>query len=222
VEEGKTNPFHPSGIGCQVRPGQSIGSIGKQKTGIQMKTINQTPVKASLGKRLAKDTDVFQPIHYIATGIGNWYEQDLQYFCDPSFPPDRLPAKVQVEYILKAKILSDYLLTFKNQSGYIKALTGLRKTIFPDWYYGDLRTYHDSQTCFSLILVHFSPDRTMFRMYLFEGLYPDCKKRITIISKMIQEIIHTGRPTRESLCKRLRKATCKTDFGQSKHQTNYR
>lgn len=164
-----------------------------------MKAIIQTTAPVSLGKRHQKDTNIFQPIHYKAVGIGNWYEQDLEYFARPSFEPEALPVRIQIEYCYKAKIVSDYLMTFHDLKGYLRALTGLRKTIIPDWYYGDLRTFHEGQTITSLVLVQFSPDRSIFRLYLFETYYPEGAKRINQINKIIQELLSTGQPTKAVL-----------------------
>lgn len=159
-----------------------------------MNKFNQTSAPVSLGKRLREDTNIFHPIYYKTTGTGNWYEQDLEFFEKPSFPIESIPTKVQVEYCFKAKILSDYLLTFRNKSGYMNALTGLRKTLMPDWYYGDLRAFVDGQTITSLVLVQFSPDKSVFRLYLFEKYYPAGRKRIRDIIALIREIVATGRP----------------------------
>lgn len=159
-----------------------------------MKDINPTSECVSLGKRQTKDTGKFHPIYFRATGIGNWYSQDLEYFEQPSFSIESLPGKVQLEYCFKAKILSDYLLTFQNEQGYMKALTGLRKVLIQNWYYGDLRVYDDGRTITSLILVEFSPDKTLFRLYLLESYYPDGKKRIREILEIIRDLTAKGRP----------------------------
>lgn len=164
-----------------------------------MKTINQTTAKVSLGKRQSEDTTIFHPIHYQSTGKGNWYEQDLEYFERPTFKTETLPYQVQIEYCYKAKIHADFLLTFQDDAGYLKALTGIRKTIVPDWYYGDLRSFLDGQTITSLVLIQFSPDRSLFRLYMFESYYPKGGKRIHAINKIIQQILSTGRPTKQVL-----------------------
>ncbi|MBA4301279.1 MAG: hypothetical protein C0433_14430 [Cyclobacterium sp.] len=164
-----------------------------------MKAINQNSANVSLGKRLNEDTNIFHPIHYKATGTGNWYEQDLEYFPLPNFNTEFLPEKIQLEHCFKAKIVSDYLLTFQNRDGLMKALTGLRKTIHTDWYYGDLRAFANCQTIMSLVLIHFSPDRSVFKLYLFESYYPEGGKRITEINKIIQEITLTGLPPKRVL-----------------------
>ena len=164
-----------------------------------MNTFNQTSANVSLGKRQIKDTGKFHPIYFRATGIGNWYSQDLEYFEQPSFSCDSLPEKVQLEYCFKAKILSDYLLTFQNEHGYMKALTGLRKVLIPNWHYGDLRVYDDGRTITSLILVEFSPDKTLFRLYLLESYYPNGKKRIREILEIIRDLTAKGRPPHKVL-----------------------
>jgi hypothetical protein len=158
-----------------------------------------TSAQVSFGKSLRRDKTIFNPIHYKSTGIVNWYEQDLEYLNAPSFAIDSIPTKIQLEYCFKAKILSDYLITFQNKEGYMKALTGIRKTIIPDWYYGDLRAFADGQTITSLVLIQFSPDRSLFRLYLFDTYYPAGSKRINEITKLIQEILATGRPTEQVL-----------------------
>jgi hypothetical protein len=81
----------------------------------------------------------------------------------------------------------------------MKALTGIKKTIISDWYYGDMRAFAEGQTIQSLILIQFSPDRSLFRLYLFETYYPSGSKRINEIIKLIQEILATGRPTDQVL-----------------------
>lgn len=171
-----------------------------------MKAINQNSANVFLGKGHFKDNDVFHPLHFKATGIGNWYKQDLEYFQQPSFQTQGIPNKVQLEYWFKSKILSDFLLTFKNDAGFLRAFTGLRKTIFSDWFYGDLRTITADTICTSLVLVQFSPDKLLFRLYLFDGFYPVCKKRINIISKLIQEINATGKTTKQSNVNVLRRS----------------
>lgn len=164
-----------------------------------MKTFNQNSAKVSLGKRLHEDTNIFHPIHFKATGTGNWYERDLEYFPKPTFNLEFLPERVQLEHCYKAKIVSDYLLTFQNREGFMKALTGLRKTLYQDWYYGDLRAFVEGQTITSLVLIQFSPDRSLFRLYLFQSYYPAGTKRINEINKIIQEITTTGLPPRKIL-----------------------
>jgi hypothetical protein len=164
-----------------------------------MKTFIQTSAPVSLGKRQFKDTSIFNPIHYRATGKGNWYEQDLEYFKQPSFGIEQLPVRVQLEHCFKAKIHADYLLTFQDGSGFMRALTGIRKTIIPDWYYGDLRVFVHGQTVTSLVLIQFSPDRSMFSLYLFESYYPIGSKRISTVIKVIQEIKLTGNPSKQVL-----------------------
>lgn len=162
-----------------------------------MKAFNQNSANVSLGKRQSKDSCFFYPIHYKASGKGNWYQQDLEYFDKPSFPPQSLPEKIQLEYCFNAKIHAEYLMTFQNENGMIKALTGLREVLIPDWYYGDLRSFHEGETITSLILLQFSPDRSMFRIYLFQGYYPNGKKKKNSILKTIREILATGRPPRQ-------------------------
>lgn len=149
------------------------------------------------GKDRLKIAVFFYPIHYKASGKGNWYRQDLEYFNKPSFPPHSLPEKIQLEYCFKAKIHAEYLMTFQNENGMIKALTGLREVLIPDWYYGDLRSFHEGETITSLILLQFSPDRSMFRIYLLQGYYPDGKKKKNTILKTIREILATGRLPRQ-------------------------
>lgn len=161
-----------------------------------MKAFNQNSATVSLGKRHFEDTRIFHPIHFKATGKGNWYIQDLDYFEEPSFKTDFLPEAVQLKYCFKAKILSDYLLTFKNEAGYIKSLIGLRKTLIPDWYYGDLKSYLEEGTKTSLILIQFSPDRSIFRLFLFDSYYPEGAKRINAINGLIQEMLNTRRPSK--------------------------
>lgn len=158
-----------------------------------MKSINQTSENASLGKRQFKDTQIFHPIHYKTTGKGNWYKQDLEYFKQPSFPIDSLPSQVQLEHCFKAKIHAEFLVTFQNEDGYFKALTSLRKTLIQDWFYGDLRAFVDAQTITSLVLVYFSPDNSIFKLYLFENYYPEGSKRIKEILNLIRELIVTGK-----------------------------
>ncbi|MAN87867.1 MAG: hypothetical protein CL555_13855 [Algoriphagus sp.] len=164
-----------------------------------MKESIQTSRKVSLGKRLDEDTNIFNPICYKAIGKGNWYQQDLEYITMPAFRLELLPANVQLEYCYKAKIVAEYLLTFQNKEGYVKALTGLRKTIYTDWHYGDLRTFMDCKTILNLVLIQFSVDRSNFRLYLFESYYPKGNKRITTVNKIIQEINTTGQPPRKVL-----------------------
>lgn len=164
-----------------------------------MKTFNQTSAPVSLGKRQIEDTNKFQPIYYKSTGIGNWYQQDLEFFKQPSFETESLPVKVQLEYCFKAKIHADYLLTFQDDFGRMRAFTGIRKTLVPDWYYGDLRSFAYGQTITSLVLIHFSQDRSMFRLYLFESYYPEGNKRIKAITKIIQDLHSTGKPPKQVL-----------------------
>lgn len=162
-----------------------------------MKSINQTSENASLGKRHFEGTQIFHPIHYKTTGKDNWYEQDLEYFKQHSFPIDSLPFQVQLEHYFKAKIHAQSLVTFQNEHGYFTALTGLRKTLIPDWFYGDLRAFVDGKTITSLVLVYFSPDNSVFKLYLFENYYPEGRKRIREILNLIRELIVLGKPTNQ-------------------------
>ncbi|MDR7130336.1 hypothetical protein J2X69_002686 [Algoriphagus sp. 4150] len=164
-----------------------------------MKLFNQTSAKVSLGKRQTEDTDIFNPVNYRAIGIGNWYKQDLEHYEQPSFPVGSIPVQLQLDHCLKAKIHADFLLTFQNNAGYMKALTGIRKTIMQGWYYGDLKSFADGQTITSLVLIQFSPDRSMFRLYMFKSYYPEGSKRINTITKVIQELNITGNPPKQVL-----------------------
>lgn len=164
-----------------------------------MKSIDQTSDNASLGKRQSEGITIFNPIHYKAIGKGNCYEQDVDYFKQPSFETEPLPIKVHLEYCSKAKVQTDHLLTFQNQNGFMKALTVFCKTIIPDWYYGDMTTFAESQTISNLVLIQFSPDRSLFRLYQFESLYPEWRKGINTIIKVIQELIRNGNPPKQVL-----------------------
>jgi hypothetical protein len=103
-----------------------------------------------------------------------------------------IPEKIQLEYCFKSKILADYLMTFHNDAGIMKAMTGIRETLIPDWYYGDQRSFFDGDTITSLVLIQFSPDRSIFRLYLFDGYYPEGRKKKNEIIRVIREISATG------------------------------
>lgn len=172
-----------------------------------MKAINQNSAIVFLAKGHCKDTELFHPLHFKATGVGNWYEHDLEYFEPPSFPVTSIPNQIRLEkcHCNRARILGDFVLTFINQEGYLKALSSIHKTIFPDWYYGCLKTYAERITYSDLVLVQFSPDRSIFRVYLFEQHYPE-KNRTSIVNRLIQEICTVVKPTKEYLSCILRDA----------------
>lgn len=157
-----------------------------------MNQINQTSTNVSLGKRPVQDSLFFNPIYYKSTGQGNWYKQDLEYYNQPSFSPVSLPEKIQLEYCFKAKIHADYLMTFHNERGIMQAMTGLRKILIPDWYYGDQRSLYEGETITSLVLAQFCPDRSIFRLYLFDGYYPEGPKKKNEILHVVREISATG------------------------------
>lgn len=126
------------------------------------------------------------PLYFRHTGTGNWYGKDTD-FPVPSFLPDLIPDELQIEYEAAKNIQSDFILRSRRCHGTQRVSTGLQPTSFDGWYYGDAPTFQDGQITKSLILVQFSPDSSMFRLYLFHGYYPSGK---TVSKSVISKILH--------------------------------
>jgi hypothetical protein len=124
---------------------------------------------------LYKDSHSIHPLYYKHTGIGNWFEKDLEFVPLPSFDQNIFPDQLQVEYSAKKSIQAKYVLTSKRHYGIHRILTGLRPTVFNGWYYGDIPVFKGEKLTKNLILIEFSPDCTMFRIYFIDGYYPKGK-----------------------------------------------
>ncbi|MDX5478099.1 MAG: hypothetical protein LPJ98_06540 [Cyclobacteriaceae bacterium] len=84
-------------------------------------------------------------------------------------------------------IQAGFVLTSKSHHGIHRILTGLRPTVFNGWYYGDIPVFKGDKLTKNLILIEFSPDCTMFRIYLVDDFYPKGKnseQKINNVAKM--------------------------------------
>lgn len=121
---------------------------------------------------LYKDSNSISPLYYKQTGIGNWFEKDLEFAPIPTFDHYIFPDQLQIEYSAKKSIQAEYVLTSKRHHGTHPILTGLRPTVFNGWYYGDIPVFKGEKLTKNLIFVEFSPDCTMFRIYFVDGICP--------------------------------------------------
>lgn len=87
----------------------------------------------------------------------------------------KVPDELKVEPTQRKEIIkSDYIIRGRIQNGRYSFFTGLLKTNFDGWYFGDYFEIHNGNKKNSFILFHFSPDQTRFEMYYFNHfkLYP--------------------------------------------------
>jgi hypothetical protein len=88
----------------------------------------------------------------------------------------KVPNELKLEETQKKSIIhSDYLIRGRIINGKYSFFTGLLKTNFEHWYFGDFFEIRNGIKKNSFILFHFSKDQTRFVMFFFNHfkLYPD-------------------------------------------------
>jgi len=88
----------------------------------------------------------------------------------------KVPNELKLEETQKKSIIhSDYLIRSRQKDGKYQFFTGLLKTNFDYWYFGDFFEIRKGIKKNSFILFHFSLDQTRFEMFFFNHfkLYPD-------------------------------------------------
>ena len=88
----------------------------------------------------------------------------------------KVPNELKLEETQKKGIIhSDYLIRGRIRNGKYLFFTGLLKTNFDHWYFGDFFEIRNGIKKNSFILFHFSQDQTRFEMFFFNHfkLYPD-------------------------------------------------
>ena len=86
------------------------------------------------------------------------------------------------------QIKSEYLIRGRIRNRKYLFFTGIIRTNFENWYFGDFFEIIRGQKHNSFILFHFAKDQTQFEMYFFNHfkLYPD--RRGYFISEFIERI----------------------------------
>jgi hypothetical protein len=88
----------------------------------------------------------------------------------------KVPNELKLEETQKKGLIkSDYLIRGRIRDGKYLFFTGLLKTNFEHWYFGDFYEIRNGIKKNSFILFHFSQDQTRFEMFFFNHfkLYPD-------------------------------------------------
>ncbi len=88
----------------------------------------------------------------------------------------KVPNELKLEETQKKGIIhSDYVIRGRIKDGKYLFFTGLLKTNFDHWYFGDFFEIRKGIKKNSFILFHFSQDQTRFEMFFFNHfkLYPD-------------------------------------------------
>lgn len=106
------------------------------------------------------------------------FNQETKYFeiTRGQFGFTKVPNELKLEETQKKGIIhSDYLIRGRIKNGKYLFFTGLLKTNFENWYFGDYFEIRNGIKRNSFILFHFTPDQTAFEMYFFNHfkLYPD-------------------------------------------------
>ena len=87
----------------------------------------------------------------------------------------KVPDELKIEKTQRTELIrSDYLIRGRKKNGKYSFFTGLLKTNFDNWYFGDFFEIRNGIKRNSFILFHFSQDQTRFEMYFFNHfkLYP--------------------------------------------------
>ncbi|MBC8181548.1 hypothetical protein H8E88_10535 [candidate division KSB1 bacterium] len=87
----------------------------------------------------------------------------------------KVPNELKLEQTQRKEIIkSDFLIRGRIKNGKYLFFTGLLKTNFDNWYFGDFFEIRNGIKKNSLILFNFSQDQTRFEMYFFNHfkLYP--------------------------------------------------
>lgn len=88
----------------------------------------------------------------------------------------KVPDELKLETTQKKSIIhSDFLIRGRIRNGKYLFFTGLLKTNYDQWYFGDYFEIRNGIKKNSFILFHFTPDQTAFEMFFFNHfkLYPD-------------------------------------------------
>lgn len=120
-------------------------------------TGTQTPEHKHLIFKLNPDTGYFQMIR----GVMGF---------------QKVPDELKVEATQRKELIkSDFLIRGRIKNGKYTFFTGLLKTNFENWYFGDFFEIRNGIKRNSFILFYFTQDQTGFEMYFFNHfkLYPD-------------------------------------------------
>jgi len=88
---------------------------------------------------------------------------------------NKVPDELKIEKTQRTELIrSDYLIRGRVKNGKYSFFTGLLKTNFDNWYFGDFFEVRNGIKRNSFILFHFAQDQTRFEMYFFNHfkLYP--------------------------------------------------
>ena len=89
---------------------------------------------------------------------------------------NKVPNELKLEQVQKRSIIkSDYVIRGRIVNGKYLFFTGLLRTNFEHWYFGDFYEIKHGIKRNSFILFHFSPDQSKFEMFFWNHfkLYPD-------------------------------------------------
>jgi hypothetical protein len=153
--------------------------------------LSASNISETICNSLYKDSRSIHPLYYKHTGTGNWFSKEMDYIPLPSFDHGIFPDQLQIEYAAKKSIQAEYVLTSKRHNGVPYILTGLRPSVFNDWYYGDIPGFKGEELIKSLVLLEFSPDCTRFRVYFSEGFFPMGKTTDRKINDIVRMHIST-------------------------------
>ena len=101
----------------------------------------------------------------------------------------KVPDELKLETTQRKELIkSDFIIRSRVKNGKYRFFTGLLKTNFENWYFGDYFEIRNGIKKNSFILFHFSQDQTGFEVYFFNHfkLYP--KRRGYFIRDFIDSI----------------------------------
>lgn len=124
---------------------------------------------------LYKDSRVIRPLYYKLKGYSNCFEKELEFVPRPTFDHNLFPFQLQMEYLEDAVTSGNYVLSSKIRHGIHCVFTRIKPTIFEDWYSGHVPIFRGDKPIKTPILIEFSPDYLMFRIYLVETPFPEEK-----------------------------------------------
>ncbi len=125
----------------------------------------------------------FKHLFFTLNPETHWYEMTRAELGFNKVPGElQLQVTQRPEQIKAGVILRSRQVLLKRQF-----FTGLLKTSFEGWYFGDFYEFRHGIKKNSFILFHFTPDNSRFEMYFFNliKIYPDHRERF------IYEFVHS-------------------------------
>ncbi|MBT0811055.1 hypothetical protein KIH41_07150 [Litoribacter ruber] len=159
---------------------------------------------AGPGPGLTKDTKFYLPLTYSLSHMG-WYRKETDMVPAEAEHLQAIPAELHLQHTFKRGIKSTLVLT-----GRQGMFTGLRRTDFDGWLYGDVVTNDNGRIRKSLIILDFfAPDQ--FRLFFLQNLYPRIRTRQATTKDIITGIKHNRKQTPSTA----------TEASQIQANTNY-